>query len=180
MRLHFAKQGVSWLHPARTTACCFLSLWCFLSFLCPPHCPWALFTLPDSDSWRLKHFKGQHFCWALLGLFTSVGHTCIVPENKQFLHLLYLWSTEESAFHPICCDNCPNSTVTCQEVPQTLLTLLTGTPCFHLFGQTLLTPLLAPHKMLLCLSLHPPVWAVWSSSFCKLFRGYTDWKKSLT
>lgn len=97
--------------------------------------------MPDSDSWRLKPFKGQHFCWTLLGFFTSVGHTGIVPENKKFLHLLYLWSTEESAVHPICCDSSPNSTVTCQEVPQNSLTLLTGTTCFHLFCPLERTPL---------------------------------------
>lgn len=99
--------------------------------------------------------------WNILKENTSAGHFLahlvqlamrafyLLKINKLlkeflFLHLLYLWSTEESAVHPICCDSSPNSTVTCQEIPQILLTLLTETPCFYLFGQPLLI-LLLPH-----------------------------------
>lgn len=67
-------------------------MWCFLSFLCPPHYPWAISTLiRDSDSQRLKHFKGKHFCWTLLGSFTSVGHMHFiywkekVPSSSLFM-----------------------------------------------------------------------------------------------
>lgn len=150
--------------------------WPIAFYPCDVSCPFCVhhiiheqfshwWEIPDSDSWRLKHFKAQHLCWTLFGSFTSIGHTHTVPENKKFLHLLYLRSTEESAIHPLCCDSYPESPIICQEVFQTLLTLFTGTPCFHLFAQPLLPHFLSPHKTFLRLSLRPPVWAHYSANY---------------
>lgn len=93
--------------------------------------------------------------------FAHPGHLVISvllsPKgNMWFLYPSYLWSAEQISLLNIFCHSAPNSMLNCPEVPQTLLTFLSGTSCCHLLCWPFLT-LLFLCKLLVHLCLRTPV-----------------------
>lgn len=93
--------------------------------------------------------------------FAHPGHLVISvllsPKgNMWFLYPSYLWSAEQISLLNIFCHSAPNSMLSCPEVPQTLLTFLSGTSCCHLLCWPFLT-LLFLCKLLVHLCLRTPV-----------------------